>query len=116
MLGIVYSVDAFQVHVHGVHFTIVTNHMPLLWLMTKWDLTGQRVRWTLALQAFDLNIAHWAGSPHVGVHAVFRITQPGDSDYTGAGWRPTRTWRRRPQCPNRTATGRSSWANGSHLT
>lgn len=40
MPGVVWVVKTFRVYVHGVHFAIVTDHLPLLWPMTKRELAG----------------------------------------------------------------------------
>lgn len=52
-LDVIYSYQQFRVYLHGVHFTVVTDHASLKWLKTLKDPEGRLARWAIKLQAFD---------------------------------------------------------------
>jgi len=84
MLGMVYSVKIFSGYLHGVHFTIVTDHRPLLWLMRTKHLVGQYARWALMLQEYDFDVIHRAGVLHTNADVLSRYPQVTTEDETGA--------------------------------
>jgi len=84
MLGMVWAIKSLRPWLHGASFTLVTDHKPLLWLMSSSHLTGQYARWALALQEFDFDVIHRAGVDHTNVDVLSRMPLPTDADYTGA--------------------------------
>ena len=70
-LAIVKAVKHFRVYLFN-HFTIVTDHAALKWLMDKTEPTGRLARWTMFLQAFDFTILHRAGRKHCNADALSR--------------------------------------------
>ncbi|CAI7853172.1 unnamed protein product [Closterium sp. NIES-53] len=60
-LTAVWGITHFKVYLQGRHFTLVTDHQPLLWLMTKQELTGRNARWAIKLLGFDFEIRHRPG-------------------------------------------------------
>ena len=57
------------------HFTIFTDHKPLLALMTidtRKDASGKRTRWALELSSYDFTIKYKAGSKHGDADALSR--------------------------------------------
>ena len=69
---------------HGLHFTLVTDHEPLKWLMTSATLEGAHARWACILQEFDMTIQHRPGSKHCNADALSRLPLPSTEDRTGA--------------------------------
>jgi hypothetical protein len=43
-LAIVYAIRQFRIYLHGVHFTVLTEHNALVWLMSVRDRTGKLAR------------------------------------------------------------------------
>ncbi|GJP80887.1 hypothetical protein CLOP_g11086 [Closterium sp. NIES-67] len=60
-LAAVWGVTHFRAYLQGRKFTLVTDHQPLLWLMTNQTLTGRNARWAMRLQEYDFVIKHRAG-------------------------------------------------------
>ena len=71
-LGVVWSIIYFNVYLAGQHFTVITDHSALNWLMTKKNLTGRLARWIFALQDRSFDIIHRAGRLHTNVDAISR--------------------------------------------
>ncbi len=69
-LAIVYALRQFRVYLHGVHFTFVTNHNPLVWLMSIHDPSGKLARWSIYLQQDDYTIIHRQGRKHSNVDTL----------------------------------------------
>jgi hypothetical protein len=42
----------------------VTDHWPLIWLLSTKELTGQAARWALSLQEYSFIIEHRPGVTH----------------------------------------------------
>jgi RNase H-like domain found in reverse transcriptase len=47
LLALAWAVKSFRMHLHGLKFTLVTDHAPLTWLMKARELNGQYARWQL---------------------------------------------------------------------
>ena len=62
LLAVVWAVKHFKPYLAGRDFTVRTDHMPLLWLMSAAELSGQQERWVLALQEFSFCVEHREGS------------------------------------------------------
>ena len=84
MLAVVWACKNLRHYLHGVHFTIVTDHAPLVWLMTARDLTCQHARWALMMQSYDFTIIHRAGAKHANADALSCLPLPSTKDGTGA--------------------------------
>ena len=84
MLAVVWACKMLRHYLYGVEFTIVTDHAPLVWLMSAKDLTGQHARWALMMQSFNFKIVHRAGVKHLNADALSRLPQPSTEDGTGA--------------------------------
>ena len=57
-LAVIEAVKYFRVYVHGVKFTVVTDHLSLKWLWTLREPEGCLARWAIALQSFNYKIVH----------------------------------------------------------
>ena len=77
--AIVKSVRRFRHYLRDSHFTIITDHRPLLPLR-KLDLnsdpTGKRTRWALELDPLDFNVIHKSGSKHLNADSLSRYPHP----------------------------------------
>jgi hypothetical protein len=62
LLAVVWAIKHFRPYLAGREFLLVTDHRPLLWLMTSPVLAGQQERWVLALQEYNFTIEHRAGT------------------------------------------------------
>ena len=84
MLSVVYCVRSFRVYLLGVPFVVVTDHAPLVYLMTNQNLTGVYARWALMLSEYDMTIVHRPGADHEAPDCLSRDPLPSTEDYTGA--------------------------------
>ena len=83
-LAAVWACRTFRPYIHGLKFTLVTDHKPLQWLMTSGDLEGAMARWACILQEFDLVIMHRAGEAHQNADALSRFPLNQSLDQSGA--------------------------------
>ncbi|GJP54022.1 hypothetical protein CLOM_g13132 [Closterium sp. NIES-68] len=60
-LAAVWGVTHFRAYLQGQRFMLVTDHQPLLWLITNQTLTGRNTRWAMRLQEYDFVIKHCSG-------------------------------------------------------
>eukprot|EP00798_Chlamydomonas_sp_ICE-L_P022089 gene22089-biopygen30771 len=65
MLAACWACKIFRVYVLGLHFTLVTDHQPLLWMFSNSNVTGAIARWACMMQSFDFDIMHRPGAQHV---------------------------------------------------
>lgn len=72
-LAAVLSVKKFRPYIEGYHFTLITDHSSLKWLMSQSDLNGRLARWSFKLQAYDFDIQHQRGSQNVVPDTLSRI-------------------------------------------
>ncbi|KAK3249710.1 hypothetical protein CYMTET_40875 [Cymbomonas tetramitiformis] len=61
MRVVVWAVRSLRQYLHGVHFTLLTDHSPLTTLMAKKDLQGQHLRWAISLQEFSFTVKYRPG-------------------------------------------------------
>eukprot|EP00798_Chlamydomonas_sp_ICE-L_P025886 gene25886-biopygen20380 len=84
MLAACWACKIFRVYVFGLHFTLVTDHQPLLWMFSSANVTGAIARWACMLQSFDFDIMHRPGAQHGNADALSRFPSPTAEDNTGA--------------------------------
>ena len=60
-LAVVWMTLKLRHYLYGRHFTVVTDHRALTWLMEVSSTNGRLTRWSLQLQGFDFNIRHVNG-------------------------------------------------------
>ena len=73
-LGLVLALEHFDVYLGSTPFTIkvYTDHNPLTFLKTMKNKNQRLVRWSLALQEYNLEIQHIPGSENVVADALSR--------------------------------------------
>jgi hypothetical protein len=71
-LAVLFGVKFFRSYVHGTHFTVVTDHGSLTWLINLRDCNGRLARWALQLQGYNYTIRHRAGREHGNADALSR--------------------------------------------
>lgn len=77
-LAAVEAIKVFRPYLYGRRFTLETDHKALTWLMTKKDLTGKLMRWSLELQEHDIDIKFRQGTDNVVADALSRF--PADTE------------------------------------
>ncbi|RWS24587.1 Retrovirus-related Pol polyprotein from transposon-like protein [Leptotrombidium deliense] len=69
LLALVWAVAYFRHYLEGKQFTVVTDHMALVYLKTSLGKTSRGskrlLRWAIELSAYDFNIIHRKGINHV---------------------------------------------------
>ena len=83
-LAAVWACKMFQTYTQGLHFTLVTDHEPLKWLMANNHLTGAHARWACILQEHDFTIMHRPGAQSANVDALSRFPRASTEDRSGA--------------------------------
>jgi hypothetical protein len=73
LLAIVDCTKHFRPYLFGRHFTIETDHKPLVWLTKLKEPSSRLVRWKLKLGEFDFDIVSKAGKENVVADAFSRI-------------------------------------------
>ncbi|GJP64117.1 hypothetical protein CLOP_g21139 [Closterium sp. NIES-67] len=99
-LAAVWAVELFRPYLQGRRFTLVTDHQPLMWLMTNQTLKGRNARWAMRLQEFEFDVKHRLGKTlqHVdglsrqGPAAQLSTISSAETELTCLA---TRVWRRR---------------------
>jgi len=84
MLAAVWAVKTFHTYLHGCEFTLVTDHQPLTYLMSKPDLVGLHARWAITLQQYTFNVVHRPGVQHQNADCLSRTPAASTEDVSGA--------------------------------
>ncbi|PIK53373.1 hypothetical protein BSL78_09735 [Apostichopus japonicus] len=77
-LSIIFGLKKFHKYLHGKHFTIVTDHKPLVALFGNQKpanpMSSARVaRWHMILSAYEFDIIHKSGTNHSNADALSRL-------------------------------------------
>ena len=64
-LAISWAISHFETYIHGMQFTIITDHSALKVLKDKSLLTGRLLRRAEKLLEYDFDVIYWAGQEHV---------------------------------------------------
>ena len=70
--AIVHAVKTFQHYLYGTNFTVVTDHRPLEYMMSKKEPSGRLARWSLFLQPFNLGITYRPGKSNQNADCLSR--------------------------------------------
>lgn len=71
-LAVLFGIKFFRSYIHGTHFTVITDHGSLTWLINLRDANGRLARWALQLQGLDYTIKHRPGREHGNADALSR--------------------------------------------
>ncbi|KAK5907134.1 hypothetical protein CesoFtcFv8_005014 [Champsocephalus esox] len=71
-LAIKWALECLRYYLLGRHFTLVTDHAPLIWMANKKDTNAKVGRWFVSLQEFNFSIIHRAGAKHGNAYALSR--------------------------------------------
>ena len=77
-LAIIDSISKWHCYLHGIHFTIVSDHAGLQWLKKIKNPTGRLFRWSLRLSTYDYQIKYQKGSIHYEADALSRVNYDDD--------------------------------------
>lgn len=87
-LALIYAFKQFRHYLLVNHFTVLTDHNPLIWLSSQ-RMQGRLCRWALALQDYDFTIKYRKGTQNSNADALSRlpknttaITEVLDGSYT----------------------------------
>ncbi|MCA9761179.1 MAG: hypothetical protein KC463_06680, partial [Streptococcus sp.] len=80
MAACVFGVKEFRPYIFGTHFTIVTDHMALKYLMSIKDPTGKLARWSMFLSQYDFEIKYRKGIDHVNADYMSRYVFLAEED------------------------------------
>lgn len=61
-LALVWAVRKFKPYLEGYHFTAITDHVALSWLMKLHEPSGRLARWVMELQQYDFSIKYRKGT------------------------------------------------------
>ena len=86
-LAMVYAMRQFHNYLWGQHFTMVTDHKPLLGLFSMSKpipplASGRIQRWALLLQAYNFDLIHRSGKLLCTADALSRLPLPNCTDST----------------------------------
>ncbi|XP_014208619.1 uncharacterized protein LOC106639490 [Copidosoma floridanum] len=72
-LAMVWAIDKFPPYLKEYHFTVITDHSALKWLMALKEPAGRLARWAFKLQQWDFEIMHRKGASHHVPDALSRM-------------------------------------------
>ena len=77
-LSLIFGVNKFHQYLYGTHFTLITDHKPLLGLFNEarpipHNASGRIQRWALTLSGYNYTIRHRSGTAHGNCDALSRL-------------------------------------------
>jgi hypothetical protein len=63
-LAVKWALNTLKYYLLGTHFTLVTDHDPLVWMARVKDTNDQDTRWFVSLQRFSFSDVHRSGAWH----------------------------------------------------
>jgi hypothetical protein len=76
-LAVIWAISYFHYYICGCHFTVITDHSALKWLLHKKHIQGTRLaRWFYLIQDRDFTIIHRPGRLQAQVDALSRPVLP----------------------------------------
>lgn len=73
MLAIIWATKYYRPYLYGQKFKIVTDHKPLMWLMSFKEPNSKLVRWKLQLLEYDFEVIYKKGSQNIFADALSRV-------------------------------------------
>ena len=74
--AIIHAINVFKPYLYGRQFTVVTDHRPLEWLMSKNEPAGRLARWALKIQEYNIKIGYRAGKLNQNADCLSRTPPP----------------------------------------
>ena len=73
--AVIWSVKHFRPYLYGSHFTVITDHSALRWLLDQKNTpNGQIARWRLELQGYDMEVKHRPQRENAPADALSRLS------------------------------------------
>ena len=76
------ALKAFRYWIDKRHFVVVTDHLPLYWLLTTPNLRGKFARMAVELSEYKFTIQHREGAKHQNADALSRLKTTADMGQT----------------------------------
>uniref|UniRef100_K7EXE6 Gypsy retrotransposon integrase-like protein 1 n=1 Tax=Pelodiscus sinensis TaxID=13735 RepID=K7EXE6_PELSI len=74
--AIVWAVKQLKPYLYNRRFTVLSDHAPLVWLHKAKGTNSRLLRWSLALQEYDMDIVHIRGKENIVADALSRAGEP----------------------------------------
>ncbi len=71
-MAVVNAIEYFRIYLEGTHFTVVTDHAALQWLLKFSNSKRRLFRWSKDLSIYDFDVIHRAGKDMQHVDALSR--------------------------------------------
>ena len=84
-LAVYWAIKKFEVHLYGRHFSLRTDHRPLLYLQTADKLNPRLKRWALYLNLFKFTAQHVEGKDNDLADLLSRRSLPTNAEAGVAG-------------------------------
>ena len=72
LLAVVHALKIWRCYLEGPHFTVVTDHNPLVHLPSQPHLSGRQIRWSEYLQRFNFDWVYKPGAGNLAADALSR--------------------------------------------
>lgn len=100
-LAVIHALQKWRHYLHGEHFTVVTDHLSLKWLLSLKDPREKLARWVIEVQDFDFTTEHRSGPELVVPDTLSRdavlkpLCRGATGNWTSCAWRKSVTRRSR---------------------